>query len=406
MKNLKKVLAIALAVIMVFGLAACGGNGGDSSDLSKQTFKIGYFGNLPEAGDCLIQRNVIKLFIDKWNEEGTLYGAKVEYFEYDNTNNGVQDTEMSIKDANKLISQDEVDVVIPAQMSNIIQATGAIINDAEVLDIGLGLSATWMAQGWDYVYRTALNNDYSMPTVTSTMTSLNQKSCAILYENTDNCLGIRDSLKPLLKEANIEITAEEMLASAGGTGITGQITSVLNSNPDCIYIAAMGNNFGTVIKQLRQAGYKGMIYICQSLTTEELESVGAEEVNGVATFTMYFAYNSVDECTNEFQKSVLKAYEDKYGYCPASDMIFKTWDAMLLIENAVLEAKSLEPSEIQPVIKNLKFEGCGGTMDFTKGSNECYFGSRAWVYTDNTSTPTVLEDWLASDYAKSIKIVK
>lgn len=401
---MKKSIIVLMLIVLVAGFAFAQSASEDKGkSTSDAVFKIGYFGNLPEAGDCLIQRNVIKLFIDKWNSEGTLLGAKVEYYEYDNTNNGAQDTEMSIKDANKLISQDDVDVIISAQMSNIIQATGALINDAEVLDIGLGLSATWMAQGWDYVYRTALNNDYALPSVTQAMASLGQKSCAILYENTDNCLSVRDSLKDLFKKEGVVITADEMIV-AGGSGITGQITSVINSAPDCVYIAGMGGSFGTVIKQLRQSGYNGIIYLASSIMSEELASIGDAEANGVAILSMYFAYDSSEKCNNEFLKDVLVAYEEKYGVTPVSDMVFKIWDAMLLIENAVLNAGSLDPKVIQPKIKELKFQGCGGTMDFTRGSNECYFGAPAWVYTDSKSSPMVLSDWLASDYSKSIKI--
>ena len=199
---MKKILALLLAMVMVFSMVACGSaaeeeikydeNG--NPDLSGQTLKIGYIGNMTDS-DCEIQLNVIKLFMEKWNNEGTFYGAKVELVPYDNGNNGVQDTEMSIKSAQKLISSDKVQIIIPAQLSNIIQATGELINSAKVLDIGLGLSVTWMQQGWDYVYRSALCNDFQIPSITATMTELNQKNIALLYANTDNCLTFRDSLK-------------------------------------------------------------------------------------------------------------------------------------------------------------------------------------------------------------------
>ena len=104
MKNIKKIVALLLALVMAFGLVACGNNANDeikydengNPDLTGRTLKIGYFGALTDS-DCMIQQNVIKLFIEKWNTEGTLYGANVEFIPYDNGNNGAQDTEMSIK---------------------------------------------------------------------------------------------------------------------------------------------------------------------------------------------------------------------------------------------------------------------------------------------------------------------
>ena len=411
-KVMKKVLTVLLTLLLSCCLFGCGSsNGGDnqetgnSDDLSGQTLKIGYFGLLTNS-DNIMNVDIINMFIDKWNKEGTLYNANVELIKYDNANNGEQDTEMSIKCAQKLIYNDGVQIIIPAQLSNIIQATGEIINEANILDIGLGLSPTWMEQGWDYVYRPALNNNYQVPSFTKTMLELGQKNISLIYQNTDNCLTFRDSFKKAAEEANLNIVSEQMTEYNGGAGITGQITSAVNANPDCIFITAMGLEFGTMIKQIRQAGYKGMIYIGQPLTTSEVDSIGDEEVNGVVFCAPYIVYETLEDCDNDLQKGLLQQYKDAYGALPPNDMFYKTCDAMLLIEKAVLAAKSLDPQKLQAVISTLKFEGCGGTMDFTTGSNECYFSARPWVYTGqgNGGKPVLLNSWLETDLAKAINL--
>lgn len=407
-----KVLALMLALALCLSMAACGKtesssvDAGENPDFTGQTFVVGYFGNLPDLGDCMIQRNVIKLFVDKWNNEGTFFGATVKYVEYDNANNGDQDTEMSIKDANKLISQDHANVIIPAQLSNIIQATGNIINDAEVLDIGLGLSTTWMNQGWDYVYRSALNNDFAIPSVAATMKSLNQKNIALLYQNTDNCLTYRESLKAAIANEGLNLVVDEMITTEGGTGNNGQVAKVISTNPDCVFVSGMGDTYVPIVNLLRSSGYDGIIYLGQSLMATEAQAIQKEFINGVACFSMYLAYDNIDDCKDEFVKDVLQQYYDAYGVVPMSDMTYKIWDAMLLIENAVLEAKSLDPTVIQPAIKNLKFQGCGGTMDFTTGSNECYFSTRPWVYTGTTSAggAMLFNDWINSEFAEGFRI--
>ena len=411
-KYFGKLIALVLALTMCLSIAACAKSEsntvaeGDNPDFTGKTFVVGFFGNLPDVGDCRIQRNVIKLFVDKWNKEGTLYGATVKYVEYDNANNGDQDTEMSIKDANKLISQDHANVIIPAQLSNIIQATGNIINDAEVLDIGLGLSTTWMNQGWDYVYRSALNNDFAIPSVAATMKSLNQKDIALLYQNTDNCLTYRESLKAAIANEGLNLVVDEMITQEGGTGNNGQVAKVIAANPDCVFISGMGDYYPAIINLLRSSGYDGIIYLGQSLMATETQAIQKEYLNGVTAFSMYLAYDNIDDCNDEFIKDVLQKYNDAYGYIPMSDMTYKIWDAMLLIEHAVLEAKSLDPKVIQPSIKNLKFQGCGGTMDFTTGSNECYFSTRPWVYTGSTSAggAMLFDEWLKSDYAVGFRV--
>ena len=405
MKKAVRILSLVLcAVILCTAFASCGSKNDYSGELKDQTLKIGLVSSLADSTGQLHQ-DVINLFIEKWNTEGTLGGAKVKLIAYDNLNNGAQDTEMSIKSVQKLINMDNVQIIIPGQLSNIIQSVGDLINENEVVGIGLGLSATWMQQGWDYIYRTALNNDYQVPSVTSTMKSLNQKNIAILYENTDNCLTFRSSIKTAAATDGLTIVADEMLASAGGTGITGQVTAVINSNPDAVFITAMGNNFGTSIKQLRQSGYKGMIYIGQILTTTEVDSIGDDEVNGVIMCSPYVSYSNVEDCQNAYIKSCLQTFYDKYGYCPVDDQFYKMWDAMLLIEKAVLAAGTTDPVEIQKAISSLTIDGTAGTMDFTKGSNECYYGARAWVYATG-GKPVALEDWMISSDASKVIITK
>lgn len=409
MKKIMRLIALILCVALIGTcLTACGSSKDEpaaaekTEDLSDQTLKIGLISSLADSTGRLHQ-DVINLFIDKWNAEGTLYGAKAELVAYDYFNNGAADTEMAIKSVQKLINSDHTQVIIPGQLSNIIQAVGDLINDNEVVGIGLGLSATWMQQGWDYIYRTALNNDYQVPSVTTTMKSLNQKDVAVIYANTDNCLTFRDSFKAAAENDGINVIAEEMIPDGSGTGITGQITSVINSKPDAVFLTVMGGNFGTVIKQLRQSGYQGMIYIGQILMVSEVDSVGEEEVNGVIMCSPYVSYENVEDCKDEFIKPCLQEFYDKYGYCPMDDQFYKMWDAMLVIEQAVKDAHSVDSKDIQQAISNITMKGTAGTMDFTKGSNECYYGARAWVYTVG-GEPVALEDWQASDAASKVVI--
>ncbi len=394
---MKRIVALALALALMLSLCACGGTTKD-----ENTLKIGFFGSLVDATGKL-QKETIELFVEKWNTEKAFGDITVELVAYDNTNNGVQDTEMSIKATQKLLYEDNVDIIIPAQLSNIIQATGDLINSEKVIDIGLGLSATWMQQGWDYVYRAALNNDFQVPSLTKSMNDLGQKNVAILYANTDNCLTFRDNFIKACEDASITVVGEQKVAD-GESNLTGPITNLIATNPDCIFISFMGGNFGTAVKQIRQLGFEGMIYLGQNLHANEVETVSAEDLNGVVFCSPYVTYTALEDCTNDYIKNALQTFYNKYNYVPTDDQFYKTWDACLIVEAAVKVAKTTDTEKINAAIKTLKLEGCAGEMDFTTGSNECYFAARAWVYTGQgaAGAPVVIEDWLKSDLAKDI----
>lgn len=397
---MKKVLVVMLVAFVALTTVFANGK----QEVNTNKLKIGMFSSITDSSGRL-QKETIELFVDKWNREKTFGDIEVEFVAYDNTNNGIQDTEMSIKATQKLLYEDKVQILIPGQMSNIIQATGEFINSEKVIGIGLGLSATWMQQGWDYLYRAALNNDYQVPSLTKAMTDLGQKNVAILYANTDNCLTFRNNFIKACDDAKIKVTGEQKVAD-GESNLTGPIANLLKTNPDCIFVTFMGGNFGAAIKQIRQLGYEGTIYIGQNLHATEVESVGAEDLNGVIFCSPYVTYTKLEDCTNAYIGNALKLFSDKYNYVPVDDQFYKAWDACLIIEEALKVAKSTNTDEINKAIKTLKIEGCAGLMDFTTGSNECYFAARPWVYTGQGSAgaPVVMEDWLKTDLVKQIKL--
>ena len=92
MKMLKKAASLALASALVFSLAACGSDGGDSgSSSNSDTFKIGGIG--PTTGDNAIYgtavKNGIELAVNEINADGGINGKQIEYqFEDDQSEVG------------------------------------------------------------------------------------------------------------------------------------------------------------------------------------------------------------------------------------------------------------------------------------------------------------------------------
>jgi len=171
-------------------------------------------------------------------------------------------------------------------------------------------------------------------------------------------------------------------------------------------IGASGSQNAVLLAEDVQQQLAGAVHDLGILITTEVDSIGDEEVNGVVMCSPYVSYDKVEDCTNDFVKSCLQKFYDKYGYCPTDDQFYKMWDAMLLIENAVLAAGSVKPKEMQKVISGLTIDATAGTMDFTRGTNECYFTARAWVYSGRgaAGAPMTLEDWLKTHLVEKVVI--
>ena len=71
--------------------------------------------------------------------------------------------------ATKLLESDGMDLCIASIISGCVLSYGELLNENQIPTMGMGLSPTFMQQGWEYMIRPALNTAFSIPTLTSTM---------------------------------------------------------------------------------------------------------------------------------------------------------------------------------------------------------------------------------------------
>lgn len=414
---MKKYLSLLLAVLMLLTFAACGqttpvteekasdqiqNNGtateGTNQEAGNETveftgeFKIGYWSDLNELDGQLIQKTV-ELYAKKVNEAGGLLGAKVVPVSYNNDQNS---NENAVKIAQSLVSVDKINVCIPSQMSGNILAVGEILNNAKIPFYGIGLSPTWMAQGWDYAFRPTYNTDYCQPAMASAVKELGYSKVAI-FEGQDD-YGKTTSIafqSAVEAEGGIEIVAIENYQSGVDTDFSGQIAKILAANPDCVYLSVVNGDSGNVMKQFRQFGYKGIF-----LYSEALRADMVEFTEGGSNYTLvavpYVAPVSVESAPNEFTKEFLQMWVEEYGELPATNMAYKAWDACLSIDYGVKAANSLNGEDIQAAMNTLKFQALGGEFDYTGGTGECLFNINGMIFTDGLNA-SYIEDWMESD---------
>lgn len=388
--KMKKLLVIALVLCMVVGLAACAATAGSDDQSNNQnaqqstndstdnngsttvvdtgdTYIIGcpqpLTGTNAQPGECAL--NAVKLAAKQFNENGGINGKKVEVLSYDDQ--GLP--EEAVKLATRMVQADGVQAIIGSCISSCVLSSGKIYNDAKIPTFGTGTSPTWMAEGWEYVFRACQNNDFALPLVVNKLKELGITKAAIFAGQDDAAVAGVNTFTDLCKEAGIEITTSESYAE-GNTDFSGQVAKIINSNPQVVFISTFGPTQPLIAKQLRQFGYNGLCFTKDLYQVDALNVAGAAS-NGIAFAYPYLTYSSVDECDDPFIKDFLTAYEAEYGTLPVSDCAYRAYDSMLVLKAACEAAGSTDGEAVAKAVAGLSgVQTLAGQQDFTQGDGE------------------------------------
>lgn len=392
---MKKAITILLSMLMILSFAGCSGNssgqtgaaptGGaastEGSAASGDAFKLGAFLQLTggNAAVGIEARNSIQMAVKEINSEGGLNGQQIQLIVYDTQ--GV--AEQAVKVVSKLVQVDKVDFCIGSVNSAEVLAAGGILNDAGITTIGLGTSATWMKKDWPCVFRCAKNNSRAPMTTADMVKELGLTSISIFKGQDDDSLGAANIFKTECGKRGISVLAEESY-DLGDTDFSAQITKLIKSNSQAVYIAVNGETGPVIMKQLRQYGYKGLVFDKESFMYSQIAIAGKDNANYIAFANPYVTYAKAEDCDISNVREFLEKYTKAYGSCAQTDSAYRGWDAMLVLKEAAKIAKSNKTDALKNGITQIKgLKGLGGTIDFTKGDREGYAKTNKFILVDS-----------------------
>lgn len=412
---MKQTIALMLAVMMVLSLAACSGKtttevtgesaqpvGTSSSDTavienSREVFTIGMYNVMSGANAIYGEeaQNALEMVVDKMNAEGGLNGVPVDCIVYDDQGS----PEEAVKVVTKLVEVDKIDACVTSCISSAVLATGEALNKAEIVSFGTGLSPTYMAQGWEYVFRACVNSDYTTPKTVELATELGIKSVAVFRGQDESAIATANSFIANCSEMGIEVLTEEAY-NDGDSDFSGQITRIISSKPDAVFMSTVGATYGIFIKQLRQYGYEGLILNKEALPTDAVEVAGIDNANLVGFAAPYLTYSSVDDCTDPTMKAFLTEYASRYSTLPATDSAYRVYDSLMVLWEAAKIAGSNDRAAIRDAVNRISgLQGLGGTLDYTSGNREGLSDFNKFIRFEGKNV--LVSDWIASGHSIS-----
>ena len=295
---MKKFIALALASVMTFSLAACGGGGSDEAavagtPISGDTIKIGVFEpTTGENGGGGMQEvlgiryaNTVAPTVDI---NGTTYN--IELVEVDNQS----DKTAAVTAAQSLISSGVVGV-LGSYGSGVSIAAGQTFAEAGVPAIGCSCTNPQVTLGNDFYFRTCFLDPFQ-GTVMASYAAVDQgyKTAAVVSQNGDDySTGLAAYFKQAFESLGGTIVADETYQT-NESDFNAILTTVKASAAECVFIPCSIATATLILPQAQAVGLDAHILGSDTWENESIVMAAGSAAEGVV-FSTFFDEN--DEST-------------------------------------------------------------------------------------------------------------
>lgn len=356
---------LALLLVGAFMLGAC-------AQAAQPTIKIGI--NAPLTGDIPKVGEGTKFSAEMWLEDinaagGLDVGGKkyqVELFIEDNESKA----ESATKANTKLITQDEVLVIVGPQASKQAVPAGGVANDNETPMISPWSTNPNTTLDRPWVFRTPFLDPFQGPVVANFVSEeFGFTKAAVLYDvASDYPKGLAEFFKGAWEELHGagSVVAYESFTTKD-TDFSAQLTKIKESGAEFIFTPQYYNEVALIVQQAHELGWDAPIVGSDSWGSAELMNLCGDDCKGLF-FSTHYAAAGATGATKEF----IDRYNAKHGYVP-DDVGALTWDTMLIVQKAIQDCGNLtgdikaDRKCVRDAMANIKnFEGITGTMTFTE----------------------------------------
>jgi branched-chain amino acid transport system substrate-binding protein len=265
-----------------------------------------------------------------------LGGQKVRYIFLDDAS----DPATAVQNAKRLISQDNIDVLIGPSVTPTTIGVIETVAAAKVPMLTAGSTSRLvlpMDAQKKWVFKMPPNDDIFCTAMVDEMARKGVKTLSIIAVN--DPFGeswikiITDETAP----KGIRITSVEKF-NRDDTSATAEALHAMSSHPDAIAIAAVGTAADTPSKALSQLGYKGLIYLTGGAVNADFIRVGGSAVEGIYSPSPPVIVSGQlpdGYPTKKTGFAFLQLYESKYGPGSVSHYAGHAWDATVLLDAAI-----------------------------------------------------------------------
>ena len=246
-------------------------------------------------GNPIVQAK--QMAVEEINAAGGVNGRMLELIAEDSKCNA-QD---AITAYNKLTDVDGVKIILGTTCSGAMLGAAPLAEAEGVIMLSASATSPDIKPAGDYIFRTAINDDQLGIDTGNAIHVDGHHHLATITESTDYAEGARRTTVARFEELGGHVVASESYAS-DITDFRTQLTKLIGSEPDAVYLASQGEfSGGTIIKQLRELGFEGPIYTESVNTGPEALSIAGEAATGMKAIIPLGLTNRGEQFLKDFE---------------------------------------------------------------------------------------------------------
>ncbi|MGH7410711.1 MAG: ABC transporter substrate-binding protein [Candidatus Methylomirabilis sp.] len=355
--------ACVVAVILAFSPSVWG---------QAKTIKIGIntelTGDVPKIGEGT--KFAAQMWLDDVKAAGGIEvkGKKypVELIIEDNESKA----DSAVKANTKMITVDDVLVIVGPQVSKLAVPAGGIANRFRTPMISPWSTNPDTTKDRPYVFRAAFLDPFQGPVVATFVTEeFKFTKAAVLYDvATDYSKGIAEFFKKAWEALHGpgSVVAFESFTTKD-TDFSAQLTKIIRSGAQVLFTPQYYNEVALIVKQAHQLGWKKPIVGSDSWGYAETVQLCGKDCYGLF-FSTHYAAGGATGATKAF----IDRYRARFGYVP-DDVAALTWDSLLIVQKAIQDSGGLmgniktDRDRVRDAMARIKkFKGITGEMSFTE----------------------------------------
>lgn len=328
-KNWTKFFVVALSVMMVFAMTACGGGSSDGGDAEGGAGVLHLGGIGPLTGPAAIYGMAVKqgaqIAVDEINAANP-DGLQLAWDMQDDEH----DAEKSVNAYNKLVD-DGMQVLVGTVTSTPCAAVAAETQANRTFALTPSASSTAVTENNDTVFQLCFADpNQGIAAADYVAENFPDAVVGVIYNNADNySSGIYDKFKAEYESKGGKIATAEAFSSDDNADFTAQLNALQAAGATVVFTPIYYTPASNIMTQAAKMGYAPTFFGCDGmdgiLAMEGFDTATAEGL----LFITPFIPTSEDPAVQSF----VKAYEDAYGETPnqfaadAYDCVYAVYEA-------------------------------------------------------------------------------
>ncbi|AVO34748.1 branched-chain amino acid ABC transporter substrate-binding protein [Ottowia oryzae] len=374
--QMKMKLTAAAALAMVAGAVMA---------QDTQVIKIGHVGPVsgPQAHYGKDNENGARMAIDELNTQNIVINGKKIKWEIQ-AEDDAADPKQGTAAAQKLCDAKVAGVVGHLNSGTTIPAS-KVYNDCGIPHVtGAATNPALTKPGYKTTFRIIANdNALGAGLAHYAADALKLKRIAVIDDRTAYGQGVADVFKNTAKKAGVQIV-DEQFTTDKATDFMAILTAIKSKNPDGIFFGGMDPQAGPMLRQMEQLGMANVKYFGgDGICTTEIAKLagGAKTLGNVVCAEGGASIQKMPGGTAWKAK-----YDAKY---PNQFQVYSpyTYDATMLLADAMKRANSWDPKVYIPKLKESNYKGVTSNIQFEPNGELKNAAITLYVYKDGKKTP-------------------